>query len=217
MTQDKVPLAGLQFFAETTAKFLFLLRDGRPGKVFYVEEPMFEIRLSRSVLQRHSPSKIAAAMDNLKAAMQERNQRKKDKHGVWAIEPPVIPSPDLWEDLKEARSERAITAIAAKIAQWDQEQQLGYTQNPRSSELAKYDFIRALTTHARTIMEALQLPEYPKTERSKSDDKRVWFFAKVLAGLMCEQRPLYTLKRLSRWHGDGIFAETKRHVAPKVV
>lgn len=206
MTNQKpVSVGQLQLYANVAARLLFLLRDGREGRIWKVtDSTLFEMKIKGPVSQRCSRSEIIDKMRKLKAP-------------GWAIESPVFPSPDLWEALKQARTEREIMATAAKIAQWDREQQLGYTPDPRGSQVEEYDFIRVLAIHAHTIIAALQLPEYPKSRRPKSDDKRVWFFAKVLAGLMCEQRPLYTLKRLSRWHGDGIFAETKRHVAPKVV
>jgi hypothetical protein len=114
----------------------------------------------------------------------------------------VNPTPELWEALKKARSEREIKHVARKIATWDRRQGLGYTPAPSRSQQAEYDFPRLLKLHARTVLEAKKLPEYPKSARPTSDDRRIWFFAKVLAGLMVRRSPLYTLKRLSGWHGE---------------
>ena len=61
-------------------------------------------------------------------------------------------------------------------------------------------FRRALRDHGAELYRAKCLWTYPQaTDRAKSDDKRIEFFAKALAGLMLGISPATAMKRLSRW------------------
>ena len=51
----------------------------------------------------------------------------------------------------------------------------------------------------RALVKAKRFPHYPKNPRPSSDDKRLIFFAKVLAGLEHGLAPLSATKRLSHW------------------
>lgn len=183
--------ARLKVYAWSAARLLFLLRDGREGSLLHEDEVFFTIKPVKRIAKTWTRSEIEAAWKKLKPP----------EKGFFAIQPPINPAPELWEKLKAAGSDRALKNVAAKIAAWDRRQGLGYTPAPHMAQPPEYDFVRVLRENARTILEAKELPEYPESKRKKSDDKRVWFFAKILAGLMFNRSPLYTLKRLSRWRG----------------
>lgn len=196
---EPISLARLKHYTWVAAKLLFLLRDGRKGVLFQADKEFLEITPVKEISAKHSPSEIEGVLRKLKSL--ERN-------GSLTVELPINPTPEFWVALKQARSEHEINDVADKIAQWDRQQGLGYTPMPSSSQQTEYDFLQVMRLHAQVILEAKNLPEYPKSKRPKSDDKRIWFFSKVLAGLMLGRSPLYTLKRLSGWHGEG-FPEPK--------
>lgn len=96
--------------------------------------------------------------------------------------PPYPAHPELWNQLKRARTvsevEEATDHIAKMIptAHW-----------------------RALRSHAREFLSAKKLHHYPKSRRRpSSDDKRLQFIAKVWSGFMQDISPATATKRLSR-------------------
>lgn len=104
--------------------------------------------------------------------------------------PPMLPLPKVWLQLR----------IAASLA--EMRRALRSTEkylNRNWSGWFGREYPRALERHAGALLAAKRLFSYPKSERRSSDDKRVHFFAKVLAGLELGRSPLYTLKKLSHW------------------
>jgi hypothetical protein len=58
---------------------------------------------------------------------------------------------------------------------------------------------RVIRTHAHDLLSAKWMPNYPRTERTRSDDKRILFYAKILAGLSLGIAPATAVKRLAHW------------------
>jgi hypothetical protein len=122
----------------------------------------------------------------------------------WIISPPTFPKPQVWVRLKKARTVGQIKAAARGIGR------LGSAFT--SPEVPGHEYwglnpAGALCEHARGILVAKQLPHYPKTDRPSSDDKRVEFLAKVMAGLTLGLAPITAVKRLSHWHWPKDWAE----------
>lgn len=193
-TAKPVALGELKYNAQIAAKLLFLLRDGRPGALIEQGAWHWELRDIRAVWPKRAREAIAKELGEW---------LRKGGSGKRTVLQPVFPAPELWKELKDARSEREIREVADAIGEWDREQGLGYTPRPHFSQRAEYDFVEVLRSQARTILKAKRLPEYPKSDRETSDDKRIWFFAKSLAGLKLDRSPLYALKRLSHWRGGA--------------
>lgn len=98
----------------------------------------------------------------------------------WDFTPPDFPKPQLWKGLNEARSVHDLREVTRRLRRI-------------SPEFASF-----LSSHAEGILRAKHLPNYPKSNRPRSDDKRIQFFAKVLAGLELGIAPATALKRLAR-------------------
>jgi hypothetical protein len=126
----------------------------------------------------------------------------KTKTGEWFIFRPTMPKPEVWEKLKKARSveqvRHAVRAIGglreaftSSLEQWAQ----------------KPD--KALSQYAREILVAKCLPHYPRTGRERSEDKRIVFLAKVMAGATVGLAPITAVKRLSHWSWPKDWAEKR--------
>lgn len=100
----------------------------------------------------------------------------------WELTPPVPPSPEIWKQLKKARSVADVQRVARSLRQ---RRRISRPQ----SEL--------FHSHAEELLRAKELPHYPKSNRPRSDDKRIQFFAKVLAGLGRGIAPATATKRLA--------------------
>lgn len=104
--------------------------------------------------------------------------------------PPKLPLLHVWHQLETAASltkmRRALRFIEKYL-------------NRNWSAWSGREYPRALDRHAGALLAAKRLISYPKSKRRRSDDKRVVFFAKVLAGLELGRSPLYTTKKLSHW------------------
>jgi hypothetical protein len=83
------------------------------------------------------------------------------------------------------------------------------THFPPSSSVAFWQFqsnyplvelTDALDLYADKVFIAKKLPNYPKTDRARSDDKRVEFWAKTMTGASLGIAPITAVKRLSHWH-----------------
>jgi hypothetical protein len=183
-------LAKLQHFAWVAGRLFFAILRGRSGRLCKLgPEPMLSELYAEIIPATSLPAKVEETWKRL----HELNE------GIWVVERWVSPAPELWKRLRNARSAREIEQVAKDISRWESSQGLGYTGNK------DYDFPRALQLHASAFVKAKTLPEYPSAPQSKrprSDEKRAWFFAKVLAGLMLGRSPLYALRRLSGWRGE---------------
>jgi hypothetical protein len=131
-----------------------------------------------------------------------RELPRKARMGKWVVFRPVYPKPEVWEALKEARTSRQVKEAARRIG----ELRSAFVSSTRWAQ--KPD--DALYCFAKGFLDAKDLPNYPKTDRPKSDDKRVQFLAKVMAGLTLGLAPITAAKRLSHWHWSKDWAERPR-------
>jgi hypothetical protein len=90
----------------------------------------------------------------------------------------------LWKALKRARSARQVRRICRQSKHWLKWKSefvrdgvvRGYAQSPSACPKALYD-------HAEEFCQAKRDDRYPDSDRPSSDDKRIEFFARVMAGL----------------------------------
>lgn len=187
--------------ASSWASFFYTLRDGQSGHMQrFAWGPMEEQGGLR--YRRGKPLGPVIVIPVSKAARTlPREMRSKD----WAIFRPVMPAPELWEQLKQARSAREIRAVSRKIRKWvDKEFGQAGRWLPGSPPV---DYCDALHMYAESIIVGKRLPSYAKTDRPSSDDKRVQLVAKVLAGARYGIAPVTAAKRLSHWHFQRDWAE----------
>jgi hypothetical protein len=117
----------------------------------------------------------------------------------WTFYSPVMPKPGVWKQLKKAHTSRQVKRAA---------QEIGDLQNIFTSSSAwSRDPAGALSHYAKGIHVAKKLPHYPRTDRPRSDDKRLQFLAKVMAGLTLGLAPITAVKRLSGWKWPKDWAE----------
>jgi len=102
---------------------------------------------------------------------------RRDKN--WRFTPPTSARSEIWKRLTIARSVAEVRKIARRL-------------RPLYPLLAS-----TLDSHAEDFLRAKQLPNYPRSNRPRSADKRTQFFAKTLAGLSLRIAPATAIKRLA--------------------
>jgi hypothetical protein len=120
--------------------------------------------------------------------------------------PPVMPTPEVWELWKKAKNEEELGEAVQKMRHWARRLHAG--ADFQADELMEDNVVLAWASLPfifrpswnEEILKAKQLWNYPVTNRPRSDDKRVEFFAKSLAGLTLGLAPATATKRLSHWH-----------------
>lgn len=127
----------------------------------------------------------------------------------WVISRPVMPAPEIWELLKGARSTEQIRRASREIREWMTREYGPGTGRwlPGSPPVELPD---ALELYSDQLLLGKRLPSYAKTKRPKSDDKRVVFLSKVLAGARFGLAPITAAKRLSHWDWPKDWAEKKK-------
>ena len=110
-----------------------------------------------------------------------------------------MPKPAIWEQVKRADTVSQIRGAVRGMGELQVHfaSSTAWAQNPAG----------AFRHYAEGILAAKQLPHYPKTNRPRSDDKRVEFLAKTMAGLTLGIAAITAVKRLSHWHWPKDWAE----------
>jgi len=191
--------------AQAWANNLFEMRYGRPGLLYQAEyEPVqvgkgVGLRSVRVIQAYFIP--VGSGIAKLPAELKDhgwvtgkqtpRSMLRKVQHGGiwWNLIPDAVPKPQLWENLKEAQSKHAMRKALRALRHC--------APSDQSVEL-----VTGLEK-LRDLMQARALPSYPKApnrKRPRSDDKRIGFFAKVMAGLELGIAPATSIKRLARVH-----------------
>lgn len=208
-----VDLELLKGSATVWASFLYTLRDGQSGLIQKVKwGPVIELRPdakgyahqgSRVVFVGKKPLRyrssqviLGAKIIPLECATAKFPKLKLEKG--WTISPPVLPKPEAWKQLKRARSVEEVRQAGESIRKW--ERKFGPL-------VAWRELPKTIHSHANEILGARRLPNYPRTNRPTSDDKRLLFFAKVMAGLTLGIAPATAVKRLGRWRFPKDWAE----------
>jgi len=103
---------------------------------------------------------------------------------------PRLPSPGVWEQLKRAGSLAEMRRALRFLEKYLKMNWSGWFGRECPHRLDR---------HVDALLAAKRLFNYPRSKRTRSDDKRIVFFARVLAGLELGRSPLYAIKRLSYW------------------
>ena len=214
MNRGPKPIAieALRVEAEQWALVLFCLRDGQKGMVNKLKwgpwrttppaEPRPELlaamrgtpwegapRLKVPIRHRQGTTLVAEIIP----ADQEivRKFLKEFKLGRnWNVQFPIFPEPELWEQIKTAASIAQMRSVLRSLEGYVVRNWVAWPQK---------QYPRRLERHGPALFRARRLFNYPRSGRKRSDDKRVVFFSKVIAGLELNRSPLYALKKLSKW------------------
>ena len=216
-----VDVERLKAEASNWAMFLFTLRDGQSGLIEKVRWAQWQAvrppagfsakhgalavmtppRGRRKIRYRTSQILVAEIVPapQGKKGMQELLSKLSPTLGKdWVFFRPTYPEPEIWEQLKRARSVRQVRQALHRIRKWWTAQHPAMLPVPTSSESDHP--LQVATSYAGELLKAKRMPNYPRSDRPRSDDKRIGFFAKVLAGLMLEIAPATATKRLRHWH-----------------
>jgi hypothetical protein len=185
----------LEVTARNWASQLFALRDGQPGlltKVVWNPWERREIRGTGKRVRLRSSRILQAQIIPVDKAI-VRELAAKFKGSDWVLSQPVFPNPSLWDQFKGVRSPAAALKAVRRIRTWANK------PNPPGAHWAwPGTLITIVTRQGREFLRAKRLPSYPRSNRPHSDDKRIEWFAKVLAGLEAGLAPATAVKRLGR-------------------
>lgn len=191
----------LTFRAAQLANFLFTLRDGQPARI-RTQGPSGWIEAGMIVTQNPTEARRFV----------ERLQRLSGTQ--WQVIPEVCQNRAAWEMLKRAHTEMDIRRAAKSIAHWARRVERSDWRTEIPSAIGK---------HAKDLLRAKKNWAYPgDLRRPTSDDKRVLFFAKILAGLVSGLSPTYAIKVLASWPWtrewiQGPFVATENSFGGKIV
>lgn len=204
---QRIDIGRLRGKAYVWSMWLLALRDGSPGLITKMKYGVPETRLVWAVevswhevghpeliqgrqpvlrpmqfgrIEKTRSHVVPPTRESLKGYTKfaELVRGKKD----WHLVGPGLRLPHLWERLKKARSADDVRSVARSL------RQRGRLAGP------EYELFRS---HAEDLLRAKRLPDYPRSNRRPtSDDKRIHFFAKVLAGLEFGIAPATATKRI---------------------
>ena len=169
----------LEFRALQFSNLLFTLRDGQGARI--------------GAAGPHGSIDVSPVNWNSKQT-QEFIERMRAVTGIpYGVVARIPPNPRAWGQLKRAQTERQVRRAADSIKRW--------AQTVDRSDW-RSDFPRVINDSAKEVLRAKKSWNYPRDEtgnRPKSDDKRIIFFGKVLAGLAFGLSPAYSTKVLASW------------------
>jgi hypothetical protein len=180
------------------ASFLFTLRDGQSGHIEKVTGwrrvggKGFRVRKATGIVV----AKIIPVERKTASKFIRTIQKLKDKN--WIVFRATFPDPNAWEQLKRARSVKEVQEAARSIRRWERH----FGPIAVWKELPK-----TIRCHGNEILKAKMLSNYPRSKRARSDDKRILFFAKVMAGLTLGIAATTATKRLGCWSWPKDWAE----------
>jgi hypothetical protein len=212
-----VDIEHLKGEATAWATFFYKLRDGEPGLMQRIEWR----EATHEELQRMNWYRFVKRHPEFKKRPPQRGRYLEPpimipvsdaaftlppeiKAKGWVIERPLQPAPELWEQLKRARSVAEIKKAARRIKKWMDSEPNRHSCLPGVPAVEIPD---ALDTYAEKLRIGMKLATYAKTDRPRSDDKRVNHLAKVLAGARLGLEPITAVKRLSHWTWPRDWAE----------
>lgn len=178
----------LKQYAEYWRVHLLLLRDGRPGTI--VEQGKGQKPIARVEVLRASA--------RVKQLLSKLEDLRGGPGKLW-FQSPVFPEAKIWDQIKDARSATEMQKALDALERFSRK----LCPRARWADTFWSRVLGAVRDHADDLVKAKELPHYPKSSRRKtSDDKRIEFFAKVMAGLALRLAPLGATKRLSHWNPD---------------
>lgn len=184
------------------AWLFYSLRDGHSG---YMQRTKWGAWQKRKSVRSRTGQPVGPPIP-IPVSEEARTLPLRSQTKDWVVIRPVMPEPEVWELLKRARTVAEIHKASQKIRAW---MSLQFAEGigrslPGDPTL---EYCEALNRYAENILIGKRMSSYAKTDRSKSDDKRVVFMAKVLAGARYGLVPITAIKRLSHWHLPGDTAE----------
>jgi len=184
----------LRMYAHDWSLFLYKLRDGKEAELYKLTAERTERTDEKGGRHTHIVVQKRLFVAKFQPVSEEarlllKNSLPKPKGGEWLVDPPVLPAPDVWEQFKRARSKGELEKAFTLMQKHVQEVDLGVMTH----------LFKAARERAEDVLRAKRLPHYPCSHRPGSDNRRVDFFAKILAGLAVGLSPLTTTKRLARW------------------
>lgn len=100
------------------------------------------------------------------------------------VQHPAIPAePRLWEALKRTSSAAEVRRICRRSARWLKWEWSGEINGRRWYQAAPSACPKALYDHAEEFCQAKQDDRCPASNRASSDDRRIEYYARVMAGL----------------------------------
>jgi hypothetical protein len=198
--ERRAALSQLRTEAELWATFFYALRDGQNGMVYVSEwgrwanEPgLGHVRRGRVLGAEIIPS-------DRRSAERIISEIKKAGSDRFLVEHPITPAPYIWKQLETASTASAVKRAARAVRAWAAPllRRWGVEWQTTIENWVPQHFSGAIFRHAQTIVDAKKLPNYPG-DPSSNDDKRIVFFAKIMAGLTLGLAPLTATKRLSHW------------------
>lgn len=210
----------LQGNATSWATMLYTLRDGQSGHMQHVKwGPLrntgstkwtsMQAGRGNVVVPAHTRYRSGEALSPailIPVSDAARKLPVQMKAKGWVIFRPTMPDPEAWELLKRARSVQEVHQASRRIRRWMTKQLRG-----SGRWLPGYpavEFTDVLDQQAEALLTGKKLPGYAKSDRPTSDDKRIEFISKILAGARFRLAPITAAKRLSHWHWRRDWAES---------
>lgn len=222
----------LKVTAESWAIFFYTLRDGSPGVIQSVEWGPWEEWLG---IVKLGPGEIFQTQDKDRISQFRKSKRivgirflgldtsREDEEKIFrelkkrddlVVCMPVKPSPGLWRRFRDARTATEHASAVSSLEEW-------WKALYGTGEGSLFPVLSSSTTTSkdefgllasRALFNAKKLWLYPRTDRPKSDDKRIEFFAKGAAGLRLGIAPATALRKLARFRfAKNIAGEQQRH------
>ena len=209
----------LQNDATAWAAFFYTLRDGQSGYMQRVKWEKirntgsakwtrFQAGIGGIVLPANTSYRTSKALGpaiHIPVSEAARMLPAKMNAKGWHVSRPVMPEPEIWSLLKQARSKREIRKLSSRIRQW-MNKEFGVVGRCLPGD-PPLEFADALELYGEQLIISKRLPSYARTNRPTSDDKRIVFCSKVLAGARFGLAPITAVKRLSHWNYPKDWAE----------
>ena len=193
-----VDISKLAFEADSLAMSLHELRDGRPGLLVHLKGGVWKTTLLPELREDEvgRPEKLRRRV----MAGQVRYVRSRCKVNTLIVPRTGRALKDAWRLVRGSRHWRYVTGVSARPEIWERLKTARSVAEIReiARGLRRPVLCSLLRSHAEGFLRAKSLPHYPKSNRPRSDTKRIQFFAKVLAGLKLGIAPATATKRLAR-------------------
>lgn len=178
------------------------LRDGSPeteeeilggrGVAIFVKqssqdrEKLFVFRSGEKPLKRSTNKALSASQEWRAIVRKEEKEFEKLETGqkVARVRHRAIPGePRLWEALKRAHNAAELRRICRRSKHWLKWEWSGEIEGRHWYQRAPSACPKALYDHAQEFCQAKRDERYPASDRPSSDDKRIEYLARVMAGL----------------------------------
>jgi len=198
----------LKVAANNWAEFFYTLRDGMPGYVLKVEwEPvrkgdcLVAAKERPLIVEGAGPSRKARRVIVAEFVPTEKSSGQIPmafRDDNWSVVWPVKPQRNIWERFRDAENLGEHRRAVSKIKQWWESRFPGGDQLPVPSETVLTSREQFPLLASRSLFDAKGLWLYPGSKtRKTSDDKRIEFFAKAMAGLIYGKAPATALRALT--------------------